>query len=81
MLGWEVGHASVSYAAAIQIESFALLINPDIVFQGWHATLMTIAIAGIAVIFNTVLMEKLPTFEFVVFIARKCCLVLAWFIS
>ncbi|KAK5128107.1 hypothetical protein LTR08_004199 [Meristemomyces frigidus] len=70
VFGWEVGLASVSYAAAVQIESFAILINPDVVFQGWHATLMTIAIAFIAVIFNTVLIEKLPAFEFVVLIAH-----------
>jgi len=71
VFGWEVGLASVSYAAALQIESFAILINPNVVFQGWHATLMTIAIACIAVMFNTILIEKLPTFEFVVLIARR----------
>ena len=65
-----MGLASVSYAAAIQIESFAILINPNITFEGWHATLFTIAVALVAVLFNTVLIEKLPTFEFVILIAH-----------
>ena len=67
-----MGLSSVSYAAAVQIEGFAILINPDIVFKGWHATLFTIAIALIAVMFNTVLIEKLPMFEFVILIAHVC---------
>lgn len=29
VLGWQVGLASVSYAAAVQIEGFAILVNPD----------------------------------------------------
>jgi len=32
---------------------------------------MTVAIALIAVGFNTILVSKLPTFEFVVLVARK----------
>lgn len=68
VFGWQVGLASVSYAAALQIESFAILVNPDITFQGWHATLFTIAIALMAVVFNTILVEKLPQLEFVVLI-------------
>ena len=70
VLGWQVGLSSVSYAAAVQIEGFTILINPNITFEGWHATLFTIAIALIAVLFNTVLVEKLPTFEFVILIAH-----------
>lgn len=68
VLGWQVGLSSVSYAAALQLESLAILVHPSIVFQAWHATLFTIAIALIAVLFNTVLVEKLPVFEFVVLI-------------
>jgi hypothetical protein len=45
VLGWQVGLSSVSYAAAVQIEGLAILVNPGMVFQGWHATLFTIAIA------------------------------------
>lgn len=68
VFGWQVGLASVSYAAAIQLESLAILVNPTITFQGWHATLFTIAIALVAVMFNTVLVRKLPVFEFIILI-------------
>ncbi|KAF7196869.1 Choline transport protein [Pseudocercospora fuligena] len=68
VLGWQVGLASVSYAAAVQLEGLAILVNPSITFEGWHATLFTIAIALVAVLFNTVLVEKLPVFEFIILI-------------
>lgn len=70
VLGWQVGLSSVSYAAAVQIEGLAILVNPSITFEGWHATLFTIAIALVAVMFNTVLVEKLPTFEFIILICH-----------
>ncbi len=35
-------------------------------FRGWHATLFTIAVALIAVLFNMVLVKALPAFEFVI---------------
>jgi choline transport protein len=70
VLGWQVGLSSVSYAAAVQIEGLAILVNPGIEFHGWHATLFTIAIALVAVLFNTVLVKALPVFEFVVLIVH-----------
>ena len=71
VFGWQVGLASVSYAAALQIQSLAILLNPGVNILGWHTALMTIAIALVAVGFNTILISKLPTFEFVVLVARK----------
>ena len=69
VLGWQVGLSSVSYAAAVQIEGLAILVNPGITFHGWHATLFTIAVALIAVFFNTALIKALPAFEFIILIA------------
>lgn len=71
MFGWQVGLASVSYAAALQIQSLVILVNPGTNIQGWHMALMTIAIALIAASFNTILISKLPTFEFVILVARE----------
>jgi choline transport protein len=71
VFGWQVGLASVSYAAALQIQSLVLLVSPGVTILGWHMALMTIAIALIAVGFNTILISKLPTFEFIVLVARK----------
>lgn len=41
----------------------AVLNYPDYVFERWHGTLITIAIALFAVIFNTFLAKKLPLVE------------------
>lgn len=71
MFGWQVGLASVSYAAALQIQSLVILVSPGVSIVGWQTALMTVAIALIAVGFNTILVSKLPTFEFVVLVARK----------
>jgi choline transport protein len=71
VFGWQVGLASVSYAAALQIQSLVILTSPDVSILGWHMALMTVAIALIAVGFNTILISKLPTFEFIVLVARK----------
>ncbi|KAF2772174.1 GABA permease [Teratosphaeria nubilosa] len=70
VLGWQVGLASVAYATAEQIEGFAVLVSPGIEFQGWHFTLITIAVAGLAVLFNTVLLAKLPIFELVILVCH-----------
>lgn len=71
VLGWQVGLASVSYAAALQIQSLVVLVNPGVSILGWHTAFITIAIALIAVGFNTILISKLPTFEFIVLVARE----------
>lgn len=71
VFGWQVGLASVSYAAALQIQSLVILVSPGVSILGWHMALMTVAIALIAVGFNTVLISRLPTFEFIVLVARK----------
>lgn len=71
VFGWQVGLASVSYAAALQIQSLVILVSPSVSILGWHLALMTVGIALIAVGFNTILISKLPTFEFIVLVARK----------
>ncbi len=50
LLGWQVGLASVCHAAALQIQSLTIMIHPEVAFQGWHASLMTIAVALSAVL-------------------------------
>ena len=66
-----MGLASVCYAVTLQIQGLVVLTNPNFAFQGWHASLMTIAVALCAVFFNTVLVEALPTLEFVMLVLRK----------
>jgi hypothetical protein len=71
VFGWQVGLASVSYAAALQIQSLVILVSPGVSILQWQMALMTVAIALIAVGFNTILISKLPTFEFIVLVARE----------
>lgn len=70
VLGWQVGLASVCYAVSLQIESLVILFHPDFTLQGWQVSLITIAVALCAVLFNTVLVEALPTLEFVLLVLR-----------
>lgn len=53
------------------MKAWRFWLNPTIgAFEGWHATLFTIAIALVAVLFNTVLVKALPVFEFVILIVH-----------
>ncbi|KAK3691335.1 hypothetical protein LTR37_018696 [Vermiconidia calcicola] len=65
VLGWQVGLASVCYAVTLQIKGLVTLVYPNVVFQGWHDSLMTVGVALCAVLFNTVLVSSLPTLEFI----------------
>ena len=44
-----------------------MLSNPSYVIQGWHGTLLTIAVAFLAIVCNSALIRKLPFFEGIVF--------------
>ena len=71
VLGWQVGLASVCYAVTLQIKGLVTLVYPNVVFQGWHDSLMTVGVALCAVLFNTVLVSSLPTLEFIMLLLRK----------
>ncbi|KAH8433215.1 uncharacterized protein LDX57_010849 [Aspergillus melleus] len=61
--GWECAIASIAFLGGTIIQGLAVLNYPDYVFERWHGTLITIAIALFAVIFNTFLAKKLPLVE------------------
>lgn len=64
VLGWQANCASSAYVAGTMIQGMITLNNPDTyVPQGWHGTLLTMAVAGFSVIFNTVAAKKLPLLE------------------
>lgn len=54
---------STSFACAQQFEGIVALNLSDYEIQGWHGTLMTIGVAGFAILWNTVLVRKLPLLE------------------
>nr|POF04539.1 putative amino-acid permease pb24d3.02c [Quercus suber] len=63
VLGWQVNIASGSYLVALQLQGIIVLNNEGYVAQPWHATLMIIAVAIIAICFNTFFAKKLPLIE------------------
>ncbi|CAJ2513096.1 Uu.00g012150.m01.CDS01 [Anthostomella pinea] len=63
VLGWQGAMASSMFAAAQQFEALIALNIPTYSIHGWHGTLLSIAIALLAIVFNTVLVRKLRIFE------------------
>lgn len=66
VLGWQSGVAINAYLAATEIQGLAILNYPSYTPERWHGTLMMIAVTGVAVIFNTVLIKRLPLIEGVI---------------
>src|SRR5437660_1985125 len=52
-----------AYSVTQQIEALIVLADPSYVIKGWHAALVTIAIALFCIFFNTTLVRKLPLIE------------------
>ncbi|KAH9903775.1 amino acid/polyamine transporter I [Xylariomycetidae sp. FL2044] len=63
VLGWQTSCASTAYIAGTQIQGLVVLNYPNYVYEPWHGTLITIAVAAFAVLFNTFLARKLPLIE------------------
>ncbi|TPX21181.1 hypothetical protein DIZ76_015136 [Coccidioides immitis] len=64
VLGWHTGIAGSAYTVANMIIGIIEINHPDTyIAQPWHGTLLVIAVAFIAMIFNTVLAPRLPLIE------------------
>ncbi|KAK4495356.1 hypothetical protein PRZ48_013687 [Zasmidium cellare] len=61
--GWQCAITSITYLAGTIIQGLIVLNNPGYVFESWHGTLLVIAVATFAIIFNTVLAKRLPLVE------------------
>ena len=68
VLGWQTGIASIAYLAGGQIQGLVILNNGSYVPERWHGTLLVIAVATFAILFNTVLARKLPLVEGIVLV-------------
>lgn len=68
VLGWQSGMATTAYATAQQFEAIIALNVPSYKIMGWQGTLFSIAITLFAIIFNTILIRKLPLFEGIILI-------------
>lgn len=64
VLGWQGGCASTAFMSGTMIQGLIALNYPDTYIpEGWHGTLLTIAVAAFGVFFNTFLARYLPTIE------------------
>lgn len=68
VLGWQAGAAINAYLAGAEIQGLIILNNPGYAPKNWHGTLLLIAVALVAVIFNTVLAKQLPLIENVILV-------------
>ena len=60
---WQTGISSASFLAGTIVQGLFILNLPDYVSRRWHGSLLVIAVAAVAISFNTVLAKKLPLFE------------------
>ncbi|PSK46333.1 Choline transport protein [Elsinoe australis] len=63
VLGWQTSVAAVSYLVATEIQGLIVLNQPSYTFERWHGTLLMIAVASLAALFNILLSKHLPTIE------------------
>lgn len=68
VLGWQTGIASIAFLAGGQIQGLVILNNGSYVPERWHGTLLVIAVATFAILFNTLLARKLPLIEGIVLV-------------
>jgi amino acid transporter len=68
VVGWQSGLASIAFISGTLIQGLLVLNNPTYVFERWHGTLLVIALAAFAVLFNSFLAKKLPMIEGMVLI-------------
>lgn len=72
VLGWQMSSASAAYVAATEIQGLVVLNYPAYAYEQWHGTLMTIAVAAFAALFNITLARRLPMIEAAILIVHIC---------
>jgi amino acid transporter len=68
VIGWQAAMAASSFACAQQLEGLIALNIESYVIKGWHGTLLSIAVVTFSLIWNTVLVRKLPLLEDIIVI-------------
>jgi amino acid transporter len=60
---WQTGVVGGTYVAATMIQGLLVLTQPTYEFHNWHGSLLTLALIAVCVLFNTVLVKRLPQVE------------------
>ncbi|KAF7156356.1 hypothetical protein CNMCM6106_009623 [Aspergillus hiratsukae] len=69
VLGWHTGIAGCCYTVANMMVGVVAINYPDTyTYEPWHVTLLVIAVALVALLFNTVLAQKLPLIEGIILV-------------
>ncbi|KAM0720175.1 hypothetical protein Q7P37_004311 [Cladosporium fusiforme] len=63
VLGWQTALVSTAYSAALAVQGMIALNNPGYAVPAWHGVLLTVGAVLTTIIFNTVLLRKLPALE------------------
>ncbi|KAJ5836202.1 Amino acid/polyamine transporter I [Penicillium robsamsonii] len=71
VLGWHTGIAGCCYTVANMMVGVISINYPDTyTYEPWHVTLLVIAVALVALMFNTFLAQKLPLIEGIILIVH-----------
>lgn len=70
VLGWQMCSASAAYISGTQIQGLIVHNYSDYVYEAWHGTLLTIAVAAFSALFNIMLARRLPMIEAVILIVH-----------
>jgi hypothetical protein len=69
MLGWHTGIARCCYTVANMMVRVVAINYPDsYAYKLWHVTLLVITVALVALLFNTLLVQKLPLIKGIILI-------------
>jgi Amino acid permease len=68
---WQTALAASAFLAGTMIQALFVLNMPDYNFKQWHGSLLVLAIISIAIIFNTILVRKLPLLQ-LIFVCSHC---------
>ncbi|KAK5168302.1 uncharacterized protein LTR77_006871 [Saxophila tyrrhenica] len=66
--GWQGAICAICFITGTIIQGLIILNDDTYIPKSWHGTLLTMAVAAFAVVFNTVLAKKLPLVEFLLLV-------------
>lgn len=61
--GWQLSICSTAFPAGTIIQGLLVLNQPKYTYEQWHGTLLFIAVAVLAILFNIFLAKRLPLVE------------------
>jgi len=63
VLGWQTALVSTAYSAALAVQGMIALNITGYAVPSWHGVVLTVGAVLLTIVFNTVLLRKLPSLE------------------